>query len=242
MNCIHELVPETCAWESDGDDLYGVMTIDRPVDYSDVELDESLWVDLSLDGHTYTVSVQRASESSDNPCPSEAGFQSALEDAAWERQEACYACQYEADGFGQVYDDHLCDLLDVDTAGLRLRPLATEFPKPEVVGRPAWCRVEFTGGNAGAHGVELLDPLRKMEAAGLSVTPIEWDEPIELVATDQLPMMRLRWELSEQRQHRTSRMQDCACPHDLGDCDSHGDCPCIICHVGWGVRQVLASR
>jgi len=31
----------------------------------------------------------------------------------------------------------------------------------------------------------------------------------------------------------------CRCPHDLGDCDQAGDCPCHICHVSWKVRRAL---
>ena len=231
MDCIHGL-EMGCAWcKPDFDDLYGVMVVDRPIDYSGFELDEKLWVDLTLDGHTYTVSVARASGGTDNPCPSEAGFQVALEDAAWEREVECLACNtVEGDGF-PYYDDHTCIVWE----SRPIRPRATEYPKPETVGRPAGMRVEFTGIGAGSQGVETLEPEEGLVPQELVITPLEWDEPVEQVALPHEDFVRLRWELSESRQHRLAVLAlECECPHDLGDCDQAGDCPCKICHTPHG--------
>jgi hypothetical protein len=238
MDCIHGLVADTCKWELGGEDLWGVMVIDRPLDYSMVELDEKLWVELTLDGHTYSVSVAEAGERTDNPCPSEAAYQIALEDAAWEREVNCPACNcVEGDGF-PFYDDHICQVWE----GRWIRPLATEYPKPETVGRPAGMRVEFTGRGAGSQGVETLPPEEGLVPQELDVTPFEWDEPVEVVGLPHESLVRMRWELSEVRAARANRMAACQCPHDLGDCDQRGDCPCIVCHVRYEVSELLESR
>lgn len=206
MSCIHQLAPDTCSWESESDeriDPLGVMAFDRPDDFSGVELDERLWVEVSLDGHTYTVSVQPASEPSDNPAPSEAMAQAAAENAQWAREMACLACEYESgDGSGQVYDDHLCGVADGQWR--RRPPLPTQVLPDK--GRPDWCRVEFTGRSAGKTGVETLPP-DKMEPQELDITPLEWDEPIELMVTKPESFVRLRWELSESRERRMALVE-----------------------------------
>ena len=238
MDCIHGLVSDTCKYELGGEDLWGVMVIDRPLDYTMVELDEKLWVELTLDGASYSVTVAEAGQPTDNPCPSEAEFEAALEEAAWEREVECLACNtVEGDGF-PYYDDHTCVVWE----SRPIRPLATEFPKPETVGRPAGMRVEFTGIGAGSQGVETLEPEEGLVPQELDVTPFEWDEPIEAMVLPHEDTVRLRWELSEQRDHRTERLGTCECPHDLGDCDSGGDCPCIVCHVKYGVGRVFEER
>ncbi len=36
-----------------------------------------------------------------------------------------------------------------------------------------------------------------------------------------------------------SDLVKCKCPHNLGDCDSAGDCPCYICHIPYQLAQQL---
>jgi len=33
----------------------------------------------------------------------------------------------------------------------------------------------------------------------------------------------------------------CKCPHDLGDCDQQGDCPCFTCHLSYEDRTALMA-
>ena len=112
--CKHKLVTDTCTIE-----LYGL-------DYDpwgNFRTDRSQDVEWDVPSPVYYPS--------DNPCPSQLDWDR-LETLEAARLEGCMACNYLEEG-GTVYDDHTCNSLDYVE-----RPLPTEYPKPEVVGRPEW--------------------------------------------------------------------------------------------------------
>lgn len=158
-----------------------------------------LLVEVRLDGEVTVVTVAEAAVSGGSGCPSEAEFETQLQDAAWEAEVGCLACGFESGDVASAYDDHTCVVYEREVP----RPYATEFPLPNVVGRPAWLRVEFTGWEAGMRPVELLDAGEVNRSwvpnPPLDVVPTEWDATIEWVDSHTDKWVRLRHPAGEGR-------------------------------------------
>jgi hypothetical protein len=160
---------------------------------------DDLLVTVELDGELTTVTVAEAADSGGSGCPSEAEYETQLQDAAWEAEVGCLACGFESGDVASPYDDHTCVVYEREVP----RPYATQMLA--AAGRPAWCRVEFTGWEAGIRPVELLDAgeVNRGWVANppLDVTPTEWDVAIEWVDSHTDEWVRLRHVAGETR-HR----------------------------------------